>query len=71
MKFNIEHEIRGRLRIHIHQKRMTCRQADQLEYFLTNLDMVTSAKVVERNQDAVICFAGDRKKVLKAVKHTD
>ena len=68
MKFNIEHEIRGRLRIHIHQKRMTCRQADQLEYFLTNLDMVTSAKVVERNQDAVICFAGDRKKVLKAVQ---
>ena len=30
--------------------------------------MVTSAKVVERNQDAVICFTGDRNKVLRAVQ---
>ena len=68
MKFKIEHEIRGRIRLHIHQKKMSCRQADQLEYFLTNLAMVTSAKVVERNQDAVICFTGDRNKVLRAVQ---
>lgn len=68
MKFKIEHEIRGRVRLHICQKRMTCRQADQLEYFLTNLEGVTTAKVVERNQDAVISFFGNREEILKAVQ---
>ena len=68
MRFKIEHEIRGRVRLHICQKRMTCRQADQLEYFLTKLDGVTSAKVVERNQDAVICYSGNREEILRAVQ---
>ena len=68
MGFKIEHEIRGRVRLHICQKRMTCRQADQLEYFLTNLEGVTAAKVVERNQDAVISFSGNREEILKAVQ---
>lgn len=68
MKFKIEHEIRGRIRLHIHQKKMSCRQADQLEYFLTNLEGVTAAKVVERNQDAVISFSGNREEILKAVQ---
>ena len=68
MRFKIEHEIRGRVRLHICQKRMTCRQADQLEYFLTNLEGVTAAKVVERNQDAVIGFSGNREEILKAVQ---
>ena len=68
MRFEIEHEIRGRVRLHICQKRMTCRQADQLEYFLTNLEGVTTAKVVERNQDAVISFWGSREEILKAVQ---
>ena len=68
MRFKIEHEIRDRVRLHICQKRMTCRQADQLEYFLTNLEGVTAAKVVERNQDAVISFSGNREESLKAVQ---
>ena len=68
MRFKIEHEIRGKVRLHICQKRMTCRQADQLEYFLTNLEGVTAAKVVERNQDAVISFSGNREEILKAVQ---
>ena len=68
MRFKIEHEIRDRVRLHICQKRMTCRQADQLEYFLANLEQVTAAKVVERNQDAVISFSGNREEILKAVQ---
>ena len=68
MRFKIEHEIRGRVRLHICQKRMTCRQADQLEYFLANLEQVTAAKVVERNQDAVISFSGNGEEILKAVQ---
>ena len=69
MRFKIEHEIRGRVRLHICQKRMTCRQADQLEYFLTKLNGVTSAKVVERNQDAVICYSDNREEILRAIQN--
>ena len=68
MKFKIEHQIRGRMRIHLCQKRMTCRQADQLEYFLRGLEGVITAKVAERNQDAVICYDGDKTEILKAVQ---
>ena len=68
MRFKIEHEIRGRVRLHICQKRMTCRQADQLEYFLTKLNGVISAKVVERNQDVVICYSDNREEMLRAVQ---
>ena len=68
MRFKIEHEIRGRVRLHICQKRMTCRQADQLEYFLTKLNGVISVKVVERNQDVVICYSDNREEMLRAMQ---
>ena len=53
MKFYIKHETRGRLRIHLAQKRMSYGQADTLLYYLENLDGVVSAKVYERTCDAV------------------
>ena len=68
MRFKIEHEIRGRVRLHICQKRMTCRQADQLEYFLTKLNGVISVKGVERNQDVVICYSDNREEMLRAIQ---
>lgn len=68
MRFKIEHEIRGRVRLHICQKRMTCRQADQLEYFLTKLNGVISVKVVERDQDVVICYSDNREEMLRAIQ---
>ena len=68
MRFKMEHEIRGRVRLHICQKRMTCRQADQLEYFLTKLNGVISVKVVERNQDVVICYSDNREEMLRAIQ---
>ena len=68
MRFKIEHEIRGRVRLHICQKRMTCRQADQLDYFLTKLNGVISVKVVERNQDVVICYSDNREEMLRAIQ---
>ena len=69
MKFKIEHEIRGRVRLHICQKRMTYMQADQMEYFLNQLDGVISVKVMERTQNVVICFAENREAILKAVQN--
>ena len=70
MRFKIEHEIRGRVRLHICQKRMTCRQADQLEYFLTKLNGVISVKVVERNQDVVICYSDNREEMTAVMLKT-
>lgn len=69
MKFKIEHEIQGRIRIHLFQKNMTSEQADTLQYYLTNLDFVTSAKVYERTQDAAIRFSGDRSRLIEALRN--
>ena len=60
MKFVIKHEIRGRLRFHLFQKRMTVRQADMLQYYLTALPGVKSAKVYELTADAAVVYEGDR-----------
>lgn len=71
MKFIIKHEIRGRMRIHMAQSRMTCRQADMLLYYIQSLEEVTEARVYERTGDAVIVFSGDRENIIKAVKVFD
>ena len=61
MRFQILHEIKGRMRLHIIQKRMTDVEADILEYYLNQCEEISSAKVYERTQDVVICYAGDRR----------
>lgn len=68
MKFVIKHEIKGRLRIHAVQGRMTYEQADTLCWFLEKQDIVTDAKVYERTADAVICYTGDREEVLRILR---
>lgn len=69
MKFRIEHEITGRIRIHVVQKRMTFEEADTLLYYLHNLSHVTYAKVRERTQDAVITYIGDREEIIEALRN--
>ena len=69
MKFVIKHEIRGRLRFHLFQKRMTVRQADMLQYYLTALPGVKSAKVYELTADAAVVYEGDREAIIRAVRH--
>lgn len=64
MKFQILHEIKGRMRIHIAQKKMTDEQADTLQYYLEHCGIVTDAKVYERTQDAVICYSADRAELI-------
>ena len=39
MKFVIKHEIKGRLRVHMAQQRMTYEQADVLQYYLQQSDL--------------------------------
>ena len=60
MRFCIKHEMKGRLRIHIIQNRMTYAEADTLSWYLEEQENVTEVKVYERTADAVICY-----KVLK------
>ncbi len=68
MKFIVKHEINGRLRIHVVQKRMTYTEADTLSWFLSNQKNVTDVKVYERTADAVICYVGTREEVLNLLK---
>ena len=67
MKFVIKHEIKGRIRIQAIQSRMTCIQADTLQYYLSSQRNVTSVKVQERSQSAVIYYDGKRENILEAL----
>ena len=68
MKFIIKHEIKGRLRIHFVQERMSYEEADILLYFLNGLSNVTEAKVYERTADATVSYTEDRQKIIQALK---
>lgn len=69
MKFMIKHEIPGRIRVHMAQNTMSCREADTLLYYLNTLEYVTQAKVYQRTADACVCFTGDREAVIQALKN--
>lgn len=68
MKFVIKHEIKGRMRIHVSQYRMSYEQADTLLYFLHSNKYVTFAKVYERTGDAVISYVGDRAEIIRTLQ---
>lgn len=68
MKFQIKHEIKGRMRIHFLQKRMTYQQADTLLYYLHNFKYVTSANVYDRTADVTICYVGDRDVIIQKLR---
>ena len=53
MKFIIKHEIRGRLRIHVVQEKMTCAEADTLFWYLERQGNITDVKVYERPLSAI------------------
>lgn len=48
MKFYIKHSMTGRLRVHMDMKHMSFKQADILEYYIKNIETVTSVKVYEK-----------------------
>ena len=67
MKCTIQHDIPGRLRVHLCCGRMSLRQADVLEYYLRSQAGVQSVKVYDRTQDAVVRYTGEKKAVLYAL----
>ena len=68
MRFQIKHEMRGRLRIHVIKSRMTCEEADMLQYYLTQIEGVEQAKVYERTGDASVVYTTDRQVLLEKLQ---
>lgn len=67
MKCKILHESRGRIRVHLMCSHMTLHDADILEYYMRNIDGVTSVKVYDRTQDAIIIYKTGRKNIIRAL----
>ena len=65
MKWNILHESRGRIRLHLNKPRLSMAEADQLQAYLADLPGVRVAVVYERTCDAVITYTGARTDVLR------
>ena len=63
MKFKIKHEIKGRIRVRAIVKHMTVKEADLLEYALSNKEGITSVRVNERTADGPL-LSTDRATVL-------
>lgn len=68
MRFKIEHEIKGRMRVHLIQKRMSFQEADILQYQLESYPFITSAKIYTRNQNVVMCYQGERQQVIRILQ---
>ena len=68
MKFQIKHEYGNRMRIHVCTYRMTCGQADILQYYLQKQADIESAKVYDRTGDAVIEYKGDRDEAIRLLR---
>ena len=64
MRFVIKHEIKGRLRVHILQSRMSFAQADTLQYYLDGQSNIVSAKIQERTLDVTVVYTGSREEAL-------
>ena len=67
MKCLIQHESRGRLRVHLAVSRMNLHEADVLEYYLKAVSGVESVKVMDRTCDATVIYRGKRDDVLNAL----
>ena len=67
MKWNILHESRGRIRLHLRKPRMSLAEADQLQDYLTNLPGVRTAAVYERTCDVVIVYTESRAGVVRGL----
>lgn len=68
MRFQIKHEIKGRLRVHVIQKRMSFSQADTLQYYLMEIPGVQKVKIQNRTCDVVIEYDADREALLKELQ---
>lgn len=69
MKFQILHQSKGRIRVHMAQCRMSFAEADTLLYYLQQAPYITHAKVYERTADAAIVYSCELSQVLSYLQH--
>ncbi len=69
MRFSIVHEVKGRMRVHVSQNRMTYEQADRIYYYLSRQKSVTSVKVRERTQNITVNYLCERDTILDILKN--
>lgn len=67
MKATIVHESRGRLRLRLHHRALTLRQADLLETWLKGQPWVREVAVHERTGCVILTYQGDRAQALSAI----
>ena len=68
MKVKIMHEIKGRIRFHVIQNRMSYEQADILQYYFSMGKNITHVNVQNRTGDVTVCYQGDREEIIKMIK---
>ena len=67
MRFRIEHERKGRMRLHVCTKRMSYEEADTLQYYLGSFPFVTKVKVHENIGNVTVNYVGPRKQLCEAL----
>ncbi len=68
MKFRLEHEIKGRIRVNLLKGELTIKEADIIQYYLDSLDYVKKVKVYEETSSVAISFTGDRQRILSKLQ---
>ena len=67
MRFRIEHELKGRMRLHVCTKKMSYEEADTLQYYLGSFPFVTKVKVHENIGNVTVNYVGPRKQLCEAL----
>ena len=68
MKFVIKHDIKGRIRVHFINGKMSYRDADIVQYYFENLACIEACKVFNRTSDVVLNYTCTRNNVLKLLQ---
>ena len=68
MNFEIKHEIKNRIRLHFEMNRMSFRQADTVEYYLSGFDCIDKVKVYERTADVALVYRCSREQITDILK---
>ena len=64
MRFRLEHDIEGRMRINLLKGAISLEEADRIQYSLDRLDFVKKVKIYERTGSVAISYIGDRDEML-------
>nr|MCR5835030.1 HAD-IC family P-type ATPase [Lachnospiraceae bacterium] len=71
MRYVIKHEIKGRIRVHLNQSKMTYEQADTLDFYFSSIKGITKVKIYECTGDIVLQYIISRKEVLSLLNNAE